>query len=188
MVIGKHQPKEATQTDAKKAVAICLDEAFTALEEALHGLSDDQFWAFPLENRHNIVTLAEHCLQCLDLYGCEVHGQKLIFEPEARFNIWRFSPQELRPQMTNLPSVAEERRRLAAVRTAVMGVLDRTTVEELGTPNASSWWFQEQPHKVRADAFIRAACHTMAHVRQIWLLRGLMGLTDAAGWPEQHWA
>ena len=67
MVIGKHQPQEATQTDVKKALAIGLDETFTALEDALHGLSDDQVRAFPLEHRHNIVTLAEHCLQCLEL-------------------------------------------------------------------------------------------------------------------------
>ena len=29
--------------------------------------------------------------------------------------------------------------------------------------------------------------HTMAHVRQIWLMRGAMGLTDKDGWPVQHW-
>ena len=41
----------------------------------------------------------------------------------------------------------------------------------------SSWWFEEQPSKVRADAFMRAIFHTLAHVRQIWYLRGLLGLT-----------
>ena len=188
MGTARFQPREAEQTDLKKSLEIGLDEAFTALAESFRDLTDDLFWAFPLEHRHNIVTLVEHCLQCLDLYGCEVHGHSLTFEPEERFDIWHYSADQLRPRMTDLPSVADERDRLSAVRRAVMGVLDQTSGEELGKPNMSSWWFEEQPSKVRADAFMRAICHTMAHVRQVWLLRGLMGLTDAAGWPEQHWA
>ena len=188
MVIGRFQPREAKQTDLKRAVAIGLDEAFTALEESLCGLTDEHFWAFPLEHRHNIVTLVEHCLQCLDLYGCEVQGHDLTLEAETRFDIWHYSPEELRPQMVNLPSLPDERKRLKAVRDAVFDVLDRTPAAELGRPNTSSWWFEEQPDKVRADAFMRAVFHTMAHVRQIWLLRGSLGLTDTEGWPEQHWA
>ena len=180
--------KAAIQTTLKRALAIGLDEAFTALDESLQGLTDEQVWAFPLANRHNIVTLVEHTLQCLDLSGCEVHGRPLTFEPETRFDIWHHSPAELRPQMIDLPTVAEERERIAAVRTAVMDVLEGTSVEELGQPNPSSWWFEEHADRVRADAFVRATCHTMAHVRQIWFLRGLLGLTDADGWPEQHWA
>jgi len=188
MAIGGFEPKEARGTGLKEALAIGLEEALTALIESIQGLTDEQFWAFPLEHRHNIVTLSEHCLQCLDLYGCEVHGQELTFEPEKRFDIWHFSPEQLRAQMTDLPSVAEEIARLTEVREAVVEALDRTSVEQLSKPNMASWWFEEQPEKVRADAFMRAICHTMAHVRQIWLLRGLLGLTDAVGWPEQHWA
>jgi hypothetical protein len=30
--------------------------------------------------------------------------------------------------------------------------------------------------------------NTAAHVRQIWLLRGALGLTDGKAWPQQHWA
>lgn len=188
MAIGRFEPKQAIQTGLKEALAIGLDEAFTALDESLHGLADEQFWGFPLEHRHNIVALADHCLQCLDLYGCEVHGQDRTFEPEERFDIWQFSPEMLRPRMVDLPSVQEVRQRLDAVRQAVTGVLDRTSAEELGKGNMASWWFEEQPDRVRADAFMRAVMHTMAHVRQIWHMRGLMGLTDEHGWPEQHWA
>jgi len=180
--------KQAVQTSLKEALAICLDEAFTALEESIGGLTDEQLWAFPLEGRHNIVTLVEHMLQCFDCYGCEVQGRSLTFEPEKRFDIWSHGPAELRPDMVDLPTVEEELGRLAAVRAAVMDTLAQTTVEELAQPNPSSWWFEEQPQKVRADAFIRASCHAMAHVRQIWFLRGRLGLTDADGWPDQHWA
>ena len=27
----------------------------------------------------------------------------------------------------------------------------------------------------------------MAHIRQIWFLRGAMGLTGKDGWPRQHY-
>jgi len=188
MAIGKEEPKHAENTDLKEAIAIGLDECMTALEEALCGLTDEQFWAFPLESRHNIVTLAEHSLQCLDLYGCEVHGRPLTFEPEKRFDTWNFSPAQLRPQMTDLPTVAIERERLAAVRAAVMDTLEQATPDDLARPNPESWWFEEYPARIRADAYMRTIMHTNCHVRQIWMLRGVMGLTDAEGWPLQHWA
>jgi hypothetical protein len=188
MVLGKEEPRHAERSGLKQALAVGLDEAMTALEEAFYDLTEEQFWAFPLERRHNIVTLVEHCLQCLDLYGCEVHGRPLTFEPEERFDIWHFSPEQLRPQMTELPTVAAERERLAAVRAAVMETLEQATPEDLARPNPDSWWFEEYPRRVRADAYLRATFHTMAHVRQIWMLRGAMGLTDQDGWPVQHWA
>ena len=188
MVLGKFEPKFAKGTDLKKALAMGLDEAFTALEESFYDLTNEQFWGFPLADRHNIVTLAEHCLQCLDLYGCEVQGEELTFEPESRFDIFHYSPAELRPEMTGLPSVEEERRRVAAVRAATLRALKRTSIEELATPNMKSWWFQEHAEKVRADAYMRAIWHTLAHVRQIWFLRGLVDTTASGGWPQQHWA
>ena len=186
MVLGREEPKAAKNTDLRQAIAIGLDEAMTALEGAFYDLTDERFWAFPLEGRHNIVTLAEHCLQCLDLYGCEVHGRPLTLEPETRFDVLHFSPEQLRPQMTDLPTVAAERERLAAVRAAVMESLGQATPDDLARPNPESWWFEEHPTRTRADAYLHAAFHTMTHVHQIWLLRGAMGLTDKDGWPGQH--
>ena len=46
----------------------------------------------------------------------------------------------------------------------------------------------KQAVRIGLDACLRATWHVMTHVRQIWLLRGVLGLTDAGGWPEQHWA
>jgi len=188
MAIGRHEPHHATGTQLKDAIRIGLDESLTALEESLVGLSDEQFWAFPLDGRHNIVTLVEHCIQCIDLYACEVHGRPLTFEAEERFDIWHFSPEQLRDQMTDLPTVADERERIAQLRRAVFDQLDTTAPEDLTRPNMESWWFEDQPEKIRADAYMRCICHNMAHLRQIWLLRGLLGLDDTTAWPEQHWA
>ncbi len=40
---------------------------------------------------------------------------------------------------------------------------------------------------VPADFYVRTICHTNSHVRQIWLLRGALGLASGA-WPQQHWS
>ena len=188
MVIGRHEPREAKDTDLKKAIFIGLDEATTALEESFHDLTDGQFWSFQIEGRHNIVTLVEHCLDCLDLYCCEVQtGQKAI-DHETRFDIWHFSPGQLRDKMVNLPSVASVRKRLASLKAAALAGLETATEAELTGPRNRQSWFWEKFHKTSADAYFRAIEHTNAHLRQIWLMRGLMGLMDRNGWPEQHWA
>ena len=188
--MGPHDvpPKEIKQADLKRLLLIGVDEAFAALKESFDGLSDDQFWAYPLENRYNIVTLVEHCLQCLDLYGCEVQGRPLTFEPEIRFDIFHYLPGELRRYKDNLPTVEEEKTRLTAVRDAVINSFQEMNPGDLLQPNSSSWWFQENPGKVRSDAFGRAIFHTMTHVREIWYLRGRLGIGDTQGWPQQHWA
>ena len=187
MVIGRHEPKQAKHADLKQAVRIGLDEAFASLIESFHDLTDERFWAFPLPNRHNIVTLAEHCLQGLDLYACEVQFGKLTFEPEGRFDIWHYSPEQLRPKMVNLPIAAKVVERLEAVRRAAVAHLDAKPEEDLFAKRPGTWWTDEFD-KTCLDAYLRATWHVMTHVRQIWLLRGLLGLTDADGWPQQHWA
>ena len=189
MAIGRFEPKHASGVGKlSEAIRIALDEALTALAESFHGLTDEQFWAFPLPGRHNIVTLVEHCIQCLDLYACEVQGRPLVFEPAERFDIWNFSAAELRPKMVDLPTVPQEQDRVAELGRAIMEHLAAASEEDLRLPNRRSWWFQEYTDRVRADAYLRCTSHTMSHVRQIWFLRGLMGLDDTAGWPEQHWA
>ncbi len=87
-----------------------------------------------------------------------------------------------------LPTVKEMLDRLAAVRKAATEILSATTDAQLldSTSSAPDWY--RQHNRNRADTYLRTICHTMAHVRQIWMLRGAMGLTDKDGWPEQHWA
>jgi hypothetical protein len=182
------QPQEIKQADLKRLLSIGIAEAFSALDESFSGLSDEQFWAYPLENRYNIVTLVEHCLQCLDLYCCEVQGQPLTFEPDVRFDVFHHSPSDLRRVKGDLPTVEAEKVRLTAVRNAAMNILQETSPEKLLQPNQSSWWFQENMGKVRSDAFGRAIFHTMTHVREIWFMRGRLGVSGQQGWPQQHWA
>ena len=187
MTIGRHKPKLAEKTDFKGAIGIVLDEALTALDESIHDLTDEQFWSFPLEGRHNIVTMVEHCIDSVDLYACEVQTGKGVLGHEDRFDIWHHSPDELRGKMTDLPTVSAVLERLRTVAAAANGILEAQDQESLPATRPGTWWTDEFG-KTAADAYMRLTMHLMAHVRQIWLMRGVMGLTDTDGWPEQHWA
>jgi hypothetical protein len=65
-----------------------------------------------------------------------------------------------------------------------MDGLERTPPEALLRPREHV----KNKERLPSDAYMRTICHTMAHVRQIWLLRGALGLTDGKSWPRQHWA
>ena len=186
-MIGRHKPKLAEKTDLKGAIAILIDEAATALEESFHDLTDEQFWSFSIEGRHNIVTIVEHCIDSLDVYGCEVQAGEGVLAHEERFDIWHHSPEDVREKMTDLPSVEAVLERLRTVAAAAGKILAEQTAESLSAGRPGTWWTDEFG-KTAADAYMRVTMHFMAHVRQIWLMRGVMGLTDKAGWPEQHWA
>ncbi len=187
MVIGKHEPGQATSTTLKGAIRIGLDEAPTALEESLHGLTDAQLWAFPLPDRHNITTIAMHAIENLDHYVCAFQTGRWTLEHEDRFDMWQHSPAAVRSLMVGLPSCRDLVKRIGAIREAAMPALDKATeLDLLGPRHADRRW--TDLGRTSADAYMRTICHTMAHVRQIWLLRGILGLTDTDGWPEQHWA
>ncbi|MAE59964.1 MAG: hypothetical protein CMJ49_01255 [Planctomycetaceae bacterium] len=172
----------------RTAIFIGLDESLAALEESFTGLTDQQFRAAPIPGRHNIVTLVEHCIQGLDLFACEVQGMALTFEPDPRFDIGPSSKTRPSADMPNQPTVAQELARVRQLREAIMAQLQRTSDEDLFTATAGCWWFEEQPDKTRADSYMRCIWHTMAHLKQIWLLRGALGGRNDGAWPQQHWA
>jgi DinB superfamily len=185
-MIGKHQPRDAKGLGPGSLLGAMADEACVALQESFAGLSDEEFHSFPIENRHNIVAMVEHCIQCLDMYCIESMGGELTFEPEDRFDIWTHSPQELRPRMTDLPSVEAEQARISELREKLLSMLG--SIDESQLTQTCPGWFGAETGKNRIDAYWRAIAHTQAHVRQIWLLRGAMGQADQTGWPQQHWA
>ena len=188
MVIGKLDPGQARHTTLKKAVEIGLDEAFTALEESFHDLSDEQVWSFPLPGRHNICTIVMHLQANLDEYTCRTQTGRHRLEHEERFDVWQFGPEELRAKMHDLPTVEQMLRRHRTLREAAMAGLAAASEEDLLGPRVTDTYWWQQQKRTSADAYMRTVFHTMAHVRQIWLMRGAMGLTDKDGWPEQHWA
>ncbi|HUS92510.1 MAG TPA: DUF664 domain-containing protein [Phycisphaerae bacterium] len=188
MVIGRLEPGQARNTTFKKAIEIGLDEALTALEESFHDLSDEQVWGYPLPGRHNIGTIVMHLQRNLDEYTCRTQAGRYCLEHEDRFDVWGSTPEELRDKMHDLPTVEQVLQRHRTLREAAMANLAAASEDDLLGPRVTdTFWWQEQK-RTSADAYLRTIMHTMAHVRQIWLMRGAMGLTDQHGWPEQHWA
>ena len=188
MVIGRLQPGQAKNTDLKGAIAIGLDEALTALEESFFDLTDEQVSKRAFPGRHNITTIVMHLLENLDTYACKFQAGRLTLEHEERFDVWQFSPDDLQDAQDGLPSVATMLARLRSLRAASTAALESATEDDLRGPRCAEDRWTDQQGRTSADAYMRTIWHTMAHVRQIWLMRGAMGLTDQDGWPEQHWA
>jgi hypothetical protein len=183
-MIGKHECKEARNTGLKEALAILLDEALTALEEAVYDLNDEQTRAFPIPGRNNIAWIVMHTLQNLDQYANRFQLGKHSYEHQRRWDLWECRPAEKPRPGDPFPSQKDMVETLNAVRKAAEQGLAAATDNDLRSPrNAEDWW-----RKTAADAYMRTICHTMAHVRQIWLLRGALGLTDGKSWPRKHWA
>ncbi len=188
MVIGRFEPKEAEATSLAELLAIGLDEALTAVEEAIHDLADEQAWSRPSPDRHCIATLVMHMQHNIDLHACQLQTGALALEHDDRFDIWRYREPALAARQDDLPSVRHLLERLQTIRAAAMGGLRGATEDDLLGPRAADdreWWTKYR--RTSASAYARVIYHTMAHVRQIWLLRGMMGLTDTDGWPQQHY-
>lgn len=183
-----HRPKNAQNVGLKEAMEIGLDEAFASLEESIYDLNDAQIISLPIPNRNNIVWIAMHCLFNLDnfAYGC--HTMDAFNVWAERWKGWegpRWSNGSPLPKEGDtFPSQKEVMNILRTVRGSVM-----TMISE-----ADNGFLHEEPlgagkkqKKRKADFYIRTIHHTMAHVRQIWLLRGALGLVDGKSWPRQQW-
>ncbi|MBN2562126.1 MAG: DinB family protein [Phycisphaerae bacterium] len=188
MVIGRFRPRESKPTSLKAALAIGIDEALTALEECIHDLTDEQAWARPSPRRHAIATIMMHVIGNFDYHACFLQTGKPSLEHDHRFDIYD-KPEPDRPdRQENLPTVREMVDRLHTLREAVMAGLETAEEADLLGPRAAvdtQWW--KERHRSAASAYTRVTWHSTAHVRQIWALRGLMGLADEHGWPQQHY-
>lgn len=190
MTIGKHACHLAEGTDLAGAIYIGLDEAFTALDESFSDLTDEQVAAFALDGRNNIAWIVMHCLQNLDHYAntAPTDNDDLptrVLDHEERFDLWQ-APVDRRPKPgDHFPSVGWMVSQLHAVRDTAMDVLGSRGDANLRRPTRHS----PSERTVVADSYMRTIYHTMSHVRQIWALRGMMGLVgNDRQWPHQHWA
>jgi len=184
MAIGEHAPKQAMDTTLKGAIAIGLDEALTAIEESIHGLTDEQIWQRPLPERNSIAAIAMHCLVSINGWACCSQTGGSVFEDPPRFDLGWFDEMN-GPAPGEYPDVQYLRELVGKLRRTAFAGLEAATEADLRGPRAcTDWWIETG--RISADAYMRTIFHAMAHVRQIWLLHGLMGLADP--WPRQHWA
>lgn len=183
-MIGKHQCQSARDTDLKHAIYIGLDESFTSLEEAFYDLTDKQAWEFPLAERNNIAWIVMTTLQNLDDYANGAQVGQTTYSHEWRWNLWNCAPEE-RPKPGDVfPTVSEMLALLGRIREAALANLESASEADLHSKRAcGDGW----PGNA-TDAYMRTIYHALAHIRQIWLLRGVMGLINDVAWPRQHWA
>jgi len=187
MLDGRHRPKSAKSTGFPEAIRIGFDEAFTALEESFCHLDDSHVSAFPIRHRNNIAWIVMHTLQNLDRYGnqalgaAEVTGKfQTVLERQDLYDLWDCAVEDKPIPGDTFPTVEEMLKHLEAVRDQVTDVVSEITTKELGRLIGNG--------RQASDAAMRTIWHTMAHVRQIWLLRGTLGIIDGEWWPRQHWA
>ena len=184
-MIEKPEIQAAKNTDLKGAIAIGFDESFTSLKESFYDLTDEQAWAFPLPGAKNIAWIVMHSLMNLDSYG--PYTLAFVLQPDRDDHRtcydWGNSPFDMdrTPQVGDqFPSVEEMLERLGSIRSAVFEALGGLSCEDLRKP-VRDWWSHA------SDSCMRTIWHTMAHVRQIWLLRGALGWSEGQSWPHQHW-
>lgn len=184
MSIGRHACHTANRTDLKAAIAIGLDDGFTALDEAFGDLSDEQAAGFPIAGRNNIAWIVMHCLDNLDEYAVSCPTGQRVYAGEWRWDLWQCRPDERPKPGDTFPTVADMLDRLHAIRDRAEQALRDLDAERLNAP------FSYHPNKsTLVDFYMRTIWHTAAHTRQIWALRGVMGLVGSPrAWPQQHWA
>jgi hypothetical protein len=182
MVMSEHECKEARAADLKQALYIGLDESFTALEESFQDLSDQQVWMFPIPGENNIAWIVMHCLDNLDDCANDYPTGQRVMEYEWRWDLWECRPEERPKPGDPFPAKVEMLDLLSRIRAAAFVTLAKL--------DESTLTLQSIKHPTKhslADFYLRTIYHTQCHVRQIWLLRGALGLA-AGAWPEQHWA
>ena len=174
--------KEAIDADLKQALFIGLDESFISLEECIHDLSNAQIWNFPIPGENNIAWIVMHCLDNLDDCANDHPTGQRVMPYEWRWDLWDCKPQE-RPKPGDMfPSLDEMLDLLHRIRTAAYAAL-----EQLDEPALTRQSISHPTKHSLADFYLRTIYHTQSHIRQIWLLRGMLGLANGP-WPEQHWA
>jgi hypothetical protein len=179
--------RQASDMDLKTSMLMGIDECHIAFKEAYSDLADDQFHSYSIEGRHNIATIVVHCLQQHDEFNGNLQERRGIpakfgwqsIEHEERFLLWGVPVDKLPKPGDDFPEVA---RVLAAHNELHSHIVENMTAlseDDFVSTSVGQW-----PRL--CDMFFRGTYHVNAHIRQIWLLRGAMGVL--ARFPEQHYA
>lgn len=174
----------------RDCIGIALDEALLALEESFYDLDKEQVWSRPIPDRHSIGTMIMHLLQNLEQHACRFQtGVRVAMVDHSHFDMWASSPDDLvtRQRSVDLPSVTQMQEWLCKIREQASAGLEKASEDDLRGPRAASGWCKEHD-RTAGDAYTRTIFHTMAHVRQIWCMRGVLGAFGSDAWPTQFYA
>ncbi|GEM_PF-1083562 len=162
-------------TGVLRAFGIGLSQTVTALEESFSDLTNEQLNAFPIAGRNNIAWIVMHCLHSLDFFAVSRQtadgASTIAWDARWAWGCPRPKPEE------SYPSGAEMQNLLQRIRANALAALANTTEADLPRHrNAST-------DETAERSYNRVIHHLNMHIRQIWLLRGLQGVTTA--WPER---
>jgi len=161
-------PKHAA--DLRGALSIGLQEALRSLEEALDGLTEAQFVAFPMIGEESIALMALRAIQNLDDLAVVAQGGAPSF---AHSDDW--GPAGLTDAADYVddalfPTLDQVREWLAATRRSAEPLLEAATSDDLCQ--------QRDPRGpwpgTASSAYLAAVFHAISQVQRIWLLRGLL--------------
>ncbi len=130
MAIGRHEPRVASDTTFKQAFAIGLDEALTAVEESIHGLTDEQVATFPVPGENNIAWIVMHTLDNLDDYAVGVATGQRLHPPEWRWDLWQGRPDERPKPGDILPTTQAMLARLREIRVPTLVIIGEAELRE----------------------------------------------------------
>ncbi len=178
----------ARNMDIGKAMRLAFRESMSGLREAYTDLTDEQFQRYVLPSRNNILSLVMHCLTQVDDYNGYLQWRRGASGPlrdwhflpvYERFDLWEMDGRIPSPTEDMLLPVSDVLTMHDTVEAAVLASFETLTEEDVLAPT-------EGPCPRLCDWWFRVAYHQHAHVRQIWLMRGLLGVTTR--WPEQRFA
>lgn len=166
-----------------------LDEVLLALSESLSGLNYDQLWSHPIPERHSIGTIAKHVLLALDCYCGELQIGKMACEYEPAFQVYGMTVHEVEEQIRNRPGTQELLDQIETVSEHVRSGIHDVADTELRGVRAAEEICREW-NKNSLELYLRGIFHAHGHIRQIWLLRGALGLTSSVElqWPTWQYA
>lgn len=175
---------ETARASSLATVLECmLDEVRLALRECMSGLTHDQLWSHPIPGRHSIGVITEHLLYALDSYCGELQTGKMAYEHEPAFSVYGMTIEEIENGITNRFTAGEFFERIDRVcDSAVAGVHGISDSEMLGPRHAFE--LSEVVDRSGLEFCLGGIFHAHGHIRQIWLLRGAMGLTTEG---EHQW-
>lgn len=177
----------ANDMTVQKSMRYGLDECLTAMHEAVSDLTSEEFHSFPKGYDLNIVVHTMHCLQQVDDFNGnlqEILNRVLPYgwrhmEPESRYNLWGISREEWPKPGDTFPSVGEAVTFLDILHADLMKNIEDIDEDAFINRPAGKW-----PRM--CDMFFRAIYHLNSHIREIWMIRGILGVTKR--WPVQHYA
>lgn len=166
----------------KEILLFQIRECRNELLNAIAGLSQEQLAARPMEGRRPTGWIVCHCLWSADFFlhnnlaGAHLLGAGSAWPALAAYGKQYITPDEPAPDFSLLPEMIRE-------------VLNKCAglVEELGEPALDRpgphWHWPNNRFESVSGNCLRIVNHVNSHARQIWMLRGLMGVKSH--YPEQ---